>query len=223
MDILELSLQTHRLAEQRAFYVDMLRLPLLAESSDTLTLRVGTTRLIFERAPSGRPTYHFAFNIPENQLAAGKRWIAASTALLSRDGTDQYTFPAWNADAAYFRDPAGNLGEIIARHNLPNATSDPFGAHSLLCVSEIGLVTPNVEADVDRLIASFGLHAPYGRSASFAAVGSDSGLFIVVPPGRPWFTTDAPAEAHPTTVLFRAPEEATQQFSDLPYVLHSRR
>lgn len=223
MDILELRLQTHCLADQRAFYVDTLRLPLLEESPDTLALHVGTTKLIFERVPSRRPTYHFAFNIPENQLAEGKRWMSARATLLSRDGTDQYTFPAWNADAAYFRDPAGNLGEIIARHNLPNATTDPFSADSLLCVSEIGLVTPAVDAVVDGLISAFGLQAPFGRSAAFTAVGSDSGLFIVVPPGRPWFTTDAPAEAHPTTVRFRAPVAATYQFADLPYMLQARR
>ena len=101
-------------------------------------------------------------------------------------------FSAWNADALYFLDPAGNVVELIARHSLPNASDAPFGPDAFLEVSEVGMPVatcpPRSPIWRTRWACRSGtvtarLHA-WGRSR----------LAIVVPAGRPWFRPTLPAE-----------------------------
>lgn len=206
MRIEELRLWTGDLGALRAFYATELGLPLVADGDEAFTVRAGATRLTFLADPAGAPTYHFAFNIPRNLLPAAKAWLGGRAELLTRDGEDEFaSSPDWNARMVYFLDPAGNILELIARQNLandapvtaPGAASDsppgPFGPEHVLNVSEIGVPTDDVPATVARLRAEYGL-APFGdQSDSFAPVGDEEGLFIVVRRGRHWFPTDRAA------------------------------
>lgn len=202
MNILELRLLTHRLADQKAFYTGNLQLPRLEETDHTITLGAGATRLVFSQAPAGSsPTYHFAFNLPEHKLAGARSWLSPRTDLMTLDGQDEFSFPDWNADAVYFYDPAGNIVELIARHNLPIESPEPFGLRDVLRVSEIGLVVSDVPVAVESLRSALGFEAWNGRSDTFVIVGDEQGLLIILKRGRRWFPTDIAADTYPVTVI----------------------
>jgi catechol-2,3-dioxygenase len=201
-----LRLTTDRLALLRRFYVDRLGLPLLAERDGGFAVRAGHTRLAFATAaPGTSPLYHVAFNVPPDRLADAIAWLRPRAGVLAPDGDPVVPFPAWNAHAAYCRDPAGNVVEVIARHDLDVADRRPFGAWSLLGVSEIGLPAPRVDTAVDAL-ARLGVPHYSGNRSSFAALGDSHGLAIVVPTGRPWFPTrDAISAVHPVELELAGP------------------
>src|SRR5262245_58107489 len=186
--ILRLRLQTAKLADLRRFYTQVLEFPIIDESKDLITFRAGATEITFTAADRGDPFYHVAFNIPENKLAASKKWLAPRTEILKRpDGTDEYHFTSWNAHAIYFLDPAGNILEFIARHNLRNASDGDFSARDILHASEIALVVDDVNAAVKSAHDQLGLDVFAGsRSDQFAAVGDDHRLLIIAKRNRPW-------------------------------------
>ena len=102
MDILDLDLQTHRLADQRAFYGEVLRLPFLGQTAEAIAFQAGATRLVFSSAPAGvTPEYHVAFIVPRGKLPLAKAWLAGRADLLTRDGADEIELPSWNARAVY--------------------------------------------------------------------------------------------------------------------------
>ena len=208
MDIRELRLVTSDLAMQRDFYAHCLSLTASIATPDRLTLQIGTSRLIFIQAPlDAHQIYHFAFNIPSQQFAEAKAWIARRVPLLTdHSGADEFYFEAWNAHALYFSDSAGNIVELIARHTLASQSHQPFTAESLLSVSEIGLVTDNVLDTVDLLHRRLGVSSYQGtESDEFAAVGDEAGRLIVVKRGRIWFPdTNKPAAIMPVSVTVAA-------------------
>src|ERR687895_1483220 len=60
------------------FYGAVLGLLVAMRDQMSVVIQAGYTQLVFGAAPTGwRGTYHFAFNIPENQLVAAKAWLAA--------------------------------------------------------------------------------------------------------------------------------------------------
>jgi catechol-2,3-dioxygenase len=187
MHITELRLKTADLNGQRGFYADTLHLPLVEETANSLTVGVGHSRLIFEQGETAA-RYHFAFNIPENQLEAARLWLKERVPLISLDGKDVFDFASWKAHSVYFYDAAGNILECIARHRLPNASDRPFDAGNLLNISEIGIAAADVRTTVAKLTDGLGLPVFDGAgSDSFTALGDDSGLFIVVKQGRVWY------------------------------------
>lgn len=218
--IRSLSLQCRRLGELRRFYVDKLELPVLEESSGSLTFAAGGTRLKFTAIDSGEPYYHFAFNIPENKLPAAKEWMKPRAPLVKRpDGSDEYFFETWNAHSVYFLDPAGNILEFIARHNLANAAAGEFSVRDILYASEIALVVDEVAQAVEGARSSLGLE-PFGGAHSdmFAAVGNDHRLLIVVKRGRLWLSqADKPARVFPTHALIHGERKGRLTLEALPY------
>jgi catechol-2,3-dioxygenase len=202
--ITSLRLLAPDLPAQAAFYTRVLGLPLIHDDADELTFQAGATRLSFAAAPAGdQGAYHFAFNIPENQFASAKAWLAARVPLLrNQDGADEFDFSHWDAHAVYAADPASNILELIARHALPNGRAGDFDSSSLLEVSEIGLATPDVGALASRLEAELGLGVFRGSlSDSFGALGDETGLFILVRTGRRWYPDlQTPAQALPLIV-----------------------
>lgn len=215
--ITQLTLLARDLAAQRHFYGEVLGLPVRAREG-AVEITTGATTLTFERAPVGwSGVHHFAFNIPENQFAEAKQWLS-ERAPLHRDvaGRDEFDFRDWNAHAVYAFDGDGNIIELIARHGLRNGSSQPFGAGSLRCVSEIGIAVPDVRALVAQLHQQEGLPIYDGaNSAVFSAVGDEHGLFIVVAEQRLWYPdTGLPATPTQTKVCFIDDEghEVTRSF-----------
>lgn len=205
MHIRELQIAVPSLAELHPFYTGVLGLPALQTTSTSVTLQVGASHLtLAEAGEPPRGNYHFAFNIPENQYAEAKTWLSQRVPLISAsDGTDLFTVGNWNVHNFYFYDPAGNILELIARHDLPNASDRPFDATSLLNISEIGVATDDVPAQVAAIQAQ--VNAPLYRQpldATFTAIGDEHGLLIVVRRGRIWFPdTGKPAEFLPIALV----------------------
>ena len=207
MHIDQLIVWANDLRAQRHFYESVLGLSVRA-TVDQLVVRAGDTRLIFQQARrdwSG--VYHFAFNIPENKFKESKDWLQARTPLIRDEaGRDEFDFQEWQAHGLYFYDAAGNIAEFVARHTLPNASAKPFSPESILCVSEIGIVVEDVRASLLEYQTTFGIQLYGEPSDTFAPLGDENGLLIVVKRGRNWAPdTFTPADIYPTTVVMRTP------------------
>jgi catechol-2,3-dioxygenase len=182
------------LADMHAFYHKLLGLGAAELKPDRLTVEAGRTRLTFVKAPTGgeKPFYHFAFNIPENKILAAHRWQKQRTPLLPipqalRDPKypdDVVNYSHWNAHSIFFFDPAGNVVEHIARHDLKNAAPGEFDSADILYASEIAFVVDDVAAATRALKEAVGLGEYNGTSEQFAALGDEHGLLLVMKRGR---------------------------------------
>lgn len=206
MTIHSIKLDTANLMVVRAFYQQTLGLAPLAAAPGEVRFRIGHSDLVFTENSRFTGIYHFAFNIPCNQIREAIAWLTQCGISLIADGKGEtcIDFPDWNAEATYFFDPAENIVEFIARRDLQNESDRPFGPASLLAISEIGIVTKDVMAWNTRMARDFGV-LPFSKSKpgpNFSALGTDSGLFIVVPEGRKWFLTDISATPGPVEIRF---------------------
>src|SRR5262249_47447485 len=90
----------------------------------------------------------------------------------------------WNAHSIFFFDPAGNVVEHIARHDLKNDGRGAFGSADILYASEIAWVVDDVAATGSKLKEVVGLGQYKRASDRFAAVGDEHGLLLVMKRGR---------------------------------------
>jgi catechol-2,3-dioxygenase len=216
MQIKEIILQTHLINELKNFYSGILELEIIRNSPSAFTVQAGMTEISFESSDlSAKPFYHFAFNIPENQLQQAKDWISEKSELITLDGENEFDFRSWNAHSIYFYDPAGNILELIARHNLENSSDNIFSGKSLLSVSEIGIPVINIKGFYDKLYQAFPLKLFSGDTESFAALGDDNGLLIVVNKGRKWYPDCPYAEIFPMTIKLFSENEEEINFEDI--------
>lgn len=218
MAFLELKLSTQELARQRVFYTETLGLRLLEETAEHFTVRAGSCLLRFNLSERDVTPYHFAFNIPANKLGEAKVWLLERVKLLEREGQDQFSSESWNTEQVYFLDADGNILEFIARHELPNASNEPFSSAHILNVSEIGYVVPDVSEAVAAL-GRLGLR-PYRKPGEkFAPVGDAYGLLIVSEIARPWFPTETSAGVAPLELTVSSTQPFDYTEPDLPYRL----
>lgn len=193
--IQSLRLQTSvPLNKMKAFYRDVLGLPVLKEAASAFTVGAGASRITFTpAAPRVKdPFYHFAFNIPENKIRSALAWQQKRGSVMntpSRLRDPAYPeqvrhFRDWDAHSVFFLDPAGNVLEYIARHTLDNAVEGSFTSRDILCVSEIAFVVDEVTKVALRLQRLAGLK-PYGQgNMQFQAVGDEEGLLLILKRGR---------------------------------------
>jgi catechol 2,3-dioxygenase-like lactoylglutathione lyase family enzyme len=187
MNITRLELLSADLEAQKDFYANVLELPTRQDAS-ILEVQAGRTRLLFTHTPDFDGAYHFAFNIPTNQFASAKAWISSRLSLLQdENGNDEFHSENWNSSSVYFKDPAGNVLEFIARHNLDNAVNGDFDRLQILNISEIGLPSEDVVGLANeickRLDVSVFRQEP---NESFTPVGDDNGLLIIPVKDRIW-------------------------------------
>ncbi|MDV2682791.1 VOC family protein [Alkalihalophilus lindianensis] len=200
MKITEVSLSTSNLNEMRSFYEDVLELPMVKEDKEAFTVQVGATTLTFLQSNELEdPFYHFAINIPENKMDEAKAWIQSKVELNTENDSDEVFFKSWNARAIYFEDPAGNILEFIARHNLKNGVTHRFSSMDFLNVSEVGVVVRDVIPFV-RKLNQLGLPNWREDSEGLTPVGDETGLFITVKNGRRWFFSTKDAKFFPFEV-----------------------
>ena len=214
MKIHSIKLETPTLNQVVDFYHSMLGIDVALVEAGTAHFQIGQSWLIFRENPDFKGQYHFAINIPCNQIREGMAWLerCGVELIANEKGETRIDFPNWNAEATYFYDPVGNIVELIARRDLRNESERSFSKESLYEICEIGIVTPDVSAWNTRAAESWGV-LPFDKqkpAADFAALGSDSGLFIVVTEGRKWFLTDMQASCCPIEVKFE--NEAAEVF-----------
>ena len=223
MRIRRVCLQTEDLEGLRRFYGETLAIPIRAEGAESFTLALGPSELAFRRGVAS--PYHYAINVPSDGFAAAQAWLAGRTPLLpmSAGGATMH-WRAWNAHACYFRDPAGNIGEWIARHDLAEKATvggafDPSA--DLRGISEIGLALDDVGAACQAIQEALALPVwDAGDGVRFRALGGERGLLICVKRGRAWYpTADVRAEPAPLGVTFAGEGEREIQLPGTDYVL----
>jgi catechol-2,3-dioxygenase len=223
MQITALRIKTGNIHAQQHFYSGQLGLPSQITSNE-LRIQTGLSELQFVQDPAFTGRYHFAFDIPKNQFQAGVAWLEQRTALAS-DVTGNTRFEAgeWNADNVYFYDPQGNILELIARHELENATDKPFGPASLLCISEIGLASKDVFEMIAWFANTLEVRTYKSISDTFAPIGNANGLVIAVQENRVWFPdTGILARILPTELTINGEQTITQKIPNTPYIIHLR-
>jgi hypothetical protein len=174
----------------RDFYSAELGLPL-----DGDAIVVGETRLRFRVEEDGGAFYHFAFLVPGDRFDAALASVAKRVELLG----DVFEFENWDAEAAYFHDPAGNIVELIAHHGLEqNNRRDDFAPEEIVGLSELGIVGDKQHEL--RMLEKRGLSLWDGtidEPDRLAFVGEKGRTLILASPGRGWLPTGRPAEPHP--------------------------
>jgi hypothetical protein len=207
MNIQRLELLTTDLQVQRDFYSKILEIPAELTSSGLL-VKAGTTEILFIQAASHFDgAYHFAFNIPENQYPAAKKWISDRLPLLKdKTGKEDFASKNWNSDSLYFSDATGNILEFIARHNLQNSVEGDFSSSQILSVSEIGLPSEDVIRFAYELCTSLSLSVfKQEPDETFTPVGDDYGLLILPIRDRIWMPdSGVPARILPVKVMGNA-------------------
>jgi catechol 2,3-dioxygenase-like lactoylglutathione lyase family enzyme len=220
------------LAKMKEFYHDVLGFRILDQQPHRLQIAAGLTRLCFAPAQpaEGQPFYHFAFNIPENKIVAARNWQKERTELLPipanlRDPAypdDVVDYRHWNAHSIFFFDPAGNVVEYIARHDLSNTAPGPFQSRDILYASEIGLIVDDVAHAASALKRIVGAGQYRGGDSQFVALGNELGLLLVMKRGRK-LSFEAKekklAAVFRTGVSVRGTQSTSYAFADYPYKL----
>lgn len=225
--ILRLNLKSASpLSELQRFYQDLLGLEVSEQGPGRLTVTAGRTPITFTAATpeEGDPTYHFAFNIPENKIYRAREWQLDRSPVLRRtpdafshpDYDDVTDFWHWNAHSIFFEDPAGNLLEYIARHDLDNASSGPFTSEDILYVSEIGFVAQDVPAFGEDLQEGTGLDLYFAGGDSFRAFGDPNGLLLVLQEGVQRWDRQRSWAVYPTAATIRD-GKGGDRFTAAPY------
>jgi len=221
------------LHEMKAFYVQKMGFPVVRENSREITFGVKESTVTFVKIDEkeGAPWYHFAFNIPENKLRKALHWQQKRCAVIPtpRQARDpQYPvevrhFPHWNAHSVFFWDPAGNLLEHIARHDLHNGRGGDFSTDDILNISEIAFVVDDQQKMAKAMNRQLGLGA-YPQNTNFWwAMGDEKGLVLAIP-RRIWGeNTDDPRQfgVHPTEATIRGSKNTTFDYPDFPYTIYT--
>jgi catechol-2,3-dioxygenase len=219
VNIQRLTLETNNLETLQEFYGQILELPTKLENG-ILYIQIGLSELIFLENPESKARYHFAFNIPEQQPKAAKQWLEARVKIVLDDLDHIADVSDWNAHAMYFYDSAGNILELIARHDLSHEAVEPFNSSGLLNISEIGLAVPKTIEFGTWLETQFDILAYQKNTDDFMPLGDANGLIIAVLRGREWYpNTGILAEPFYTKIELMGEESPapTVQYLDLPY------
>jgi catechol-2,3-dioxygenase len=220
MHIEKVSLLTNNLDQQDNFYRGVLGL--MVERADyKLLVHAGATLLEFQQGTQNWDgAYHFAFDIPENQVDKAYQRLRDKVEFFpAEDGSDVVAHSGWDAHGFYFRDPGGNVVEIIGRHAQGNASDGAFGPESILYVSEIGLPSEDVQGTVRKLQDDLELEIYDGAgSTAFTAVGNPHGLLIVTALDRIWYPhTGVASTYNPVEICLALDNGERYQINAPPY------
>lgn len=219
MRIEQLILDTGKLSSLKDFYKIKLGMNVTGETANSFTIQTSSTNIIFNLSTGlQNPFYHFAFNIPENQFMEAKNWAKERVELISLNGEDEFDFKNWNAHSVYFYDPAGNIVELIARHNLQNASDEKFTGNSILKISEMGLPVRDPSMFYEKLKQVLELPNFSGDMKTFIAAGDEDGLFIIVNEGRNWFPDCQSAKIFPALIKIVSEKEIIYEESKYKFV-----
>lgn len=232
------------LGAMKDFYHGALGLGVTDERNERLTIAGGATPITFVHVPArdateaaASPFYHFAFNIPQNKIRAARDWQRARSELLPiplalRDPDypdDVVNYAHWNAHSVFFFDPAGNVVEYIARHDLKNDAGGGdagggFDGRDILYASEIAFVTDDVAAMSAALQRAASVEPYRGASHQFTALGDERGLLLVMKRGRV-ISFDSPqkklVDVFKTTARVRGARGGEYRPTDYPYELRT--
>ncbi|UQD56365.1 VOC family protein [Flavobacterium sp. K5-23] len=205
MTILKIELLTNNINATSEFYQEVLGLKMIAINETSVSFQAGSTTLRFVLSKIENPIYHFAFDIPNNQLLEAFGAIEKYTEILEVIPPDKIAdFYNWNAKSFYFFDNNGNVLELICRYNLDNKSEEPFSGSSIISISEIGFVSKNVSQLCDELVAKYDVpvFSMQPKLEKFIVLGTEIGLFILAAEGKDWYPTNIKAKSFWSKVTF---------------------
>ncbi|MFB9080813.1 VOC family protein [Flavobacterium procerum] len=209
MKIDQIQIKTNDIQKTKAFYQNVFGLTILENDQKSITFQAGASILKFVEDQNFNSIYHFAFNIPANQLEKAIEWCKDTIELIILEDKSVVThFENWNAHSVYFFDHNGNLLEFIARHDLNNTKIGEFNTASILNISEIGIVTESPLELGNQLVKEHGLHffSQNTNTEKFSAIGNHDGLLILVQPKRNWYPTQIQSESNPVKITLENDE-----------------
>ena len=180
MKIKEIIIFTKSIEKQKQFYQDVLEFELILDSEEKISFKTGVSILSFQYDKKAVNASHFAFNIPSNQEQEALLWLQKRVQILPDGDNLISNFPSWNAKAIYFYDVDNNIVEFIARKNLDIKSRISFSSKSILSISEIGVVTTNIETVYKSINSIRNIPIFSGNFTRFCALGNDEGLFILI-------------------------------------------
>lgn len=191
MLIIDVRMGVSDLGDAARFYGEVLELP-VSITRGAAVVAVGRSTITLVEQAGLIESNHLAFTIPSNRFIEAKSWLALRVELMrGRSGEDELRLgEPWDSESVYFRGPDGVILEAITRQRLQNPAVDPFSSDHFLCVSEVGLATPDVPETFARMQNELGVGTFAGESSDFTTVGDQDGLLILVTQGRPWYPTD---------------------------------
>jgi len=225
LEILKLKIDTKNFAESRIFWTENLGFEEVSSTASEFTVRVGSSLLTFKAFPfipqfPRSPQYHFSLNIPSNQAENALEWLKNEGNKYSDGpsnpveiweseftGAEIIRRDRYNAHSVFFKDPGGNVIELIARHNLNNQQEGIFNHSMILNISGVAIVTRDVKESAKRIRNTFDVIEVPGTTSGFKPLGSENGLIVLVVPGRSWEPTDSQsAESWPMEITVRHPQ-----------------
>jgi len=201
MRIEELTLYTAKIEEQKLFYKKLFGVRFTEESKDHFSFQAGWSKVTFSSSKKAC-LYHYCYLIPSNKLSAAISWLEGKVDLIKTDGQVIHKHIHWNAEAVYFYDAAGNIGEIIARHGMQNERADHFSYEDILCMNEIGLPSSDCAMLNHQISESIGSKIWRGDLKRFVVNGNEEGMFLLVnnTVKKTWY----PTNIYPETVSLKA-------------------
>lgn len=190
MKIHKLQIYSDNIKAQLRFYRDTLNLKITDHSEDHFEVETGYSIIRFQHRENAT-SYHIAFHIPDNQHNEALEWVRERIPVLEGNGQEIVDFMAWSAKSLYFYDEDKNIIEFISRESFSKPESALFSEKSIVGISEVGLVTENIQGKFDFLNAKFQLEKYDGDFEYFCAIGDDEGLLITINQKlKDWFPTD---------------------------------
>lgn len=210
MEIQNVTLLSNNISETKAFYRNILGLKITKEDQSSVSLIAGETALTFIHMAGIQPVYHFAFNIPHNQLHEVLEYLQKSVEIMpvTDKGDLIANFKNWNAKSIYFNDNNGNILECIARFDLDN-DQRAFDLHNfILNISEIGFVVKNVP-EAQNMLHQMGipLYDRGPQEVDFSVLGDDNGLIILKGIKSGWMPNNLPPHPYNVQTIIKYNEQ----------------
>jgi catechol 2,3-dioxygenase-like lactoylglutathione lyase family enzyme len=209
MKILHIKLNVFRIKEMKKFYSEILEMEIIRENEHFFTIQAGKTQITFSQA-NEKPFYHFALRAGLAFYEYMYNKLSELELLLPNEEGETSMF--WEGKQLYFKDPDGNILEILEREN-------PYSENLVgwFDVCEMGLPSEDVQG-----LSEFLQMIPNetkSTSDTFRFYGDKRGSFILVKKGRHWYPTEQPAEIHPVTIEVEGDHYRLLQHSNLPYTI----
>jgi hypothetical protein len=205
MNIKSLTLKSNDIESTVDFYRRLFNAGPQFRSGSAAGFKVGESVLIFEQSDVLKPVYHFAVDIPCNQLNEAFEFVSNCAKVLPVSDEQYFAdFKNWNAQSFYFLDNNGNILEYICRYDRQIEYPGPFNGQQLISISEAGLPAEKTPQLMAKIMYNYPL-TPYEKQPpleNFAALGDVNGLLILSNIGRAWYPTQVPASVFPLTVIF---------------------
>jgi catechol-2,3-dioxygenase len=207
MKLIHQKINVFCLKEMKEFFLEILEMEIIREDDHCFTIQAGKTKITFTQA-NDIPFYHFAFRAGLEFYEFMYNKLNKLNLLLPNEEGEKSTY--WGGKQLYFKDPDGNILEIIEREN-PNSEK----LQGWYDVCEMGLPT----GDVQELSEFLQMIPNENKSTSetFRFYGDKRGNFILVKKVRHCYPTEQPAEIHPLSIEVEGDYYQLLQHSHLPY------